>query len=75
MNEVVTKERLLSVKTVAEILNLSKRTVHRLNSSGRLPKPVKINGAVRWRESDIEKWILWNCPDRKSFEARRQMEG
>jgi predicted DNA-binding transcriptional regulator AlpA len=44
-----------------------------LRSSGRLPKPVNIGGSVRWRASDIEKWIDWGCPDRKTFEARKEV--
>ena len=68
MSSVETKEKLLNAGQVAEILSLSKRTVHRLNSSGGIPKPVRINGAVRWREVDIEQWILRGCPDRKSVE-------
>lgn len=71
MNDLEVKDKLLSVKVVAQILSLSSRSVHRLNTSGRIPKPVKINGAVRWRKSDIEQWMLWVCPDRKTFEARK----
>jgi excisionase family DNA binding protein len=63
-------EKLLSVKAVAELLSLSKRTVHRLVSSGKIVTPLKINGSVRFRHSDIEKWIELGCPDRATFELR-----
>ena len=65
---------LLSTGAVAEILSLSKRTVHRLKASGRVPRPVKVGGAVRWRLSDIEKWIELGCPDQAEFEARKGAE-
>jgi len=66
---------LLTAKAVGQILSLSKRQIFRLNSSRKIPAPVRINGSVRWRQSDIEYWISWNCPDRKSFEAMKQAEG
>lgn len=63
--------QLLSAKELAKRLSISVRSVWRYRSSGRLPKPVQIAGAIRWRLSDIEQWIQWGCPDRKTFEAMR----
>lgn len=65
-------EKLLTAKTLGEALSLSKRTIFRLDSSGRIPKPVRIGGSVRWRQSDIERWISLDCPDRKSFEVLKR---
>ena len=62
---------LLKVETVAQILNLSKRTIHRLNCTGKIPCPVKISGSIRWRKSDIENWIELGCPDRETFNLRK----
>ena len=45
---------LLTVGALAQILNLSKRTIHRLNCTGKIPDPVKISGSIRWRQSDID---------------------
>jgi predicted DNA-binding transcriptional regulator AlpA len=64
-----TLEKLLTAAAIGEMLCLSKRQVFRLNSSGRIPKPVRIGGSVRWRESDIHRWIALSCPDRGRFEA------
>jgi len=64
--------QLLSAKAVGEMLSLSKRQIFRLNSCGRLPKPLRIGGSVRWAESTIAKWLAAGAPDRKTFEA---MEG
>jgi len=61
---------LLTAKAVAQLLSLSKRTVHRLNSSGKIPAPVRINASVRWKESDVRQWIAWDCPNRSTFETR-----
>jgi predicted DNA-binding transcriptional regulator AlpA len=60
---------LLTAKAVGQWLSLSKRQVFRLKGSGRLPAAVRIGGAVRWREADIQRWISLGCPDRKQFEA------
>ena len=66
--------RLLTAKAVGEMLSLSKRTIFRLDSSGRIPAPVRISGSVRWPQSDIEKWISLACPDRKTFETIKGAE-
>lgn len=70
-----TADRLLSAEDLATMLSLSRRQVFRLNSCGRIPAPVRIGGAVRWRlDNDIKPWIGMGCPDRKEFETRRQAE-
>ena len=61
--------QLLSAKTLGEMLGLSKRQIFRLNSSGKLPKPLRIGGAVRWPESMIARWLAAGAPDRRTFEA------
>ena len=66
--------QLLSAKALAKMLSLSARTVWRYRSSDQLPRPVKVGGAIRWRHTDIEKWISMDCPDRKTFEARKGAE-
>ncbi len=67
-------ERLLDVGTVAERGAWSKRTVFRLNSAGKIPSPVKVGGCLRWREADIDLWIAMSCPDRRTFEAKRELQ-
>ena len=68
------KIQLWSAKTVGQRLSLSKRQIFRLSACGKIPKPLKIGGAVRWITSDIEQWIAWGCCSRKEFEARRATE-
>ena len=64
-------EQLLTAKAVGEILSLSQRTIFRLDSSGRIPAPVRIGGSVRWMQSQIQKWISLGCCDRKTFEIMK----
>ena len=62
---------LLKVSELAQILNLSQRTIHRLNCTGKLPSPIKISGSIRWRQSDIDLWLDLDCPDRGTFDMRK----
>jgi len=54
--------RLLTVEAVALMLDVSKRTVYRLSDAGRMPRPVKLGGAVRWDRTAISSWIAAGCP-------------
>ena len=49
--------QLVSAKELAKQLSLSKRQIFRLNSCKKIPTPLRISGAVRWRESDIDLFI------------------
>lgn len=61
--------QLLTAKELGVRLSLSRRQIFRLNSCGKLPKPLRIGGSVRWAESTIAKWLEAGAPDRKTFEA------
>jgi prophage regulatory protein len=63
--------QLLTAKELGARLSLSKRQVFRLNACGKLPKPIRIGGSVRWAESAIAEWLKCGAPDRKTFEAMR----
>lgn len=61
--------QLLTAKDLAMRLSLSKRQVFRLNSCGKLPRPLRIAGSTRWVESTIAEWLKCGAPDRRTFEA------
>ena len=63
---------LLTVKEVAAMLSLEKRSVHRMNKLGQICPPIKVGGSVRWRLSDIEKWIELGCCSKEEFESIKQ---
>ncbi len=44
---------LISPKELAEMLDVSPRTIWRWLSCGRIPKPIHIGGARRWWRSEI----------------------
>ena len=73
MTEQIT-EKLLTAKSLGQMLSLSKRQIFRMRSAHLICSPVKVGaGAIRWRSSDIEQWISMGCPDQKTFEAMREV--
>lgn len=54
---------------VAAAGKFSRRHVHKLNSTAQIPAPIRIGRCLRWRSSDIAKWIELGCPSRDRFEA------
>ncbi|MBI3837842.1 MAG: helix-turn-helix domain-containing protein [Planctomycetia bacterium] len=66
---------LLSVELVAKLLGVSKRTIHRWNSSQMIPRAVGLAGTTRWRRDEIEAWLLAGCPSRERWEreAKRNL--
>lgn len=62
----MTENRMVTAKELAHILALSKRSIFRTTAAGKLPRPYKIGGAIRWRLSDIERWQNMGCPDRRN---------
>ena len=59
---------------LASLLGLSLRTIRRLDYAGKLPRPVRIGGAVRWRVGEIVEWLDAGCPDRPEWERMRSTE-
>lgn len=49
--------RMIDVREVATILSISTRSVWRLVSRGDLPQPIRLGRTVRWRSTDIDRWI------------------
>jgi predicted DNA-binding transcriptional regulator AlpA len=59
---------LLNAERLAAFLDRSVRSIWRDHAAGRLPRPVRIGGAVRWRKKEILAWISAGCPDRQAWE-------
>jgi predicted DNA-binding transcriptional regulator AlpA len=52
---------LLTAKDLASCMQLSVRTIWRLRSAGKLPAPLEVGGAVRWRSDEFQKWVADGC--------------
>ena len=63
---------LIDAHRLAELLGLSVRTIRRLDSTAKLPAPVRVGGAVRWRLSEVQAWLNAGCPDRITWERGAQ---
>jgi predicted DNA-binding transcriptional regulator AlpA len=48
---------LMKLRDVARLLNVSPGTAKRYRKQGILPLPVQIGGALRWRRSDVLRWL------------------
>ena len=59
---------------VAKLLGISERHLWALNSSSRLPRPIRFGRAVRWNRSELQAWLDAGAPERSTWEAMRQGE-
>jgi len=47
---------------LARLMRVSTRTLWRLLSAHKIPEPIRLGGAVRWRIDVIQDWIDQGCP-------------
>ena len=55
---------LLSARDAAKLLGMGERTLHRHNSAGRIPAPVKVGGRWVYRRMELIEWTRAGCPPR-----------
>ena len=65
------KPLVVDAKFLARLLTCGVRTVRTLDTSGKLPTPLRIGGRVVWRVSEIREWLAAGAPDRDTWEARK----
>lgn len=58
-------DNLLNVRGLAKKLSVSTRTVHRHLTNKMFPFAIKVGGAWRFKEEDVEKWIEKNKIDKR----------
>ena len=71
------KETLLQLKPVVKRTGFGKSTIYAWMNSDppKFPKPVRVGGrAVRWRESDIDRWIEDQCSDLPDVESSSETQ-
>ncbi len=61
---------LIQAEELARMLGVSTRTLWRLLSAGRLPRPVRFGGNTRWRLAEVKAWIARGCPSVAPDEAQ-----
>lgn len=62
----------ITARDLAEMLGLSVRQIWRLQSAGKLPRPIRLGGSVRWKRGEVMNWFDAGCPDRRTWEARKE---
>lgn len=60
---------LISPDELATILKVSKRTLWRLSSGGKLPGVIYVGRSPRWRLDEINAWIVAGCPDLETWQS------
>ena len=60
---------LLRASDAAAACHTSVRTWHSWNSSGRIPRPIRIGRMVFWRPEELKAWVAAGCPDRAAWEV------
>ena len=58
-----------SAADLARRLDVSLRHLRRLDSAGKLPKPVRFGRCVCWPVAEIERWLAAGAPDRRTWLA------
>jgi predicted DNA-binding transcriptional regulator AlpA len=61
---------LIDAEEVARRLDVSPRTIWRLSSAGKLPRPLAVGGSRKWRADEIRRWVEAGCPIRSACDAR-----
>ncbi|MCY2945261.1 MAG: AlpA family phage regulatory protein [Planctomycetota bacterium] len=56
-------------KELAKLLSVSLVHIRRLDSAGKLPKPVRLGNCVSWRRAEIEEWLAAGSPNREKWLA------
>ncbi len=61
-NENPMPPQLLTAEQLADLLQVSERTLRRLVASGKIMKPNRIGRQLRWPLREITRWIEQGCP-------------
>jgi predicted DNA-binding transcriptional regulator AlpA len=70
----VCADELASVKEVADILGVSKRTAARYVDRADFPEPLDVLAAGRvWRRADVEKWAAATLPLKRTGRPRKEL--
>lgn len=59
---------LLPAEGVAVLLSVGRAHVWKLLASGRLPEPLKLGRATRWRRDELLAWIEAGAPTRDRWQ-------
>lgn len=59
---------LIDKKVMSELLNVSSRTLSRLDDLQAIPEPIRLGGSmIRWRLAELLAWMDAGCPLRRNW--------
>ena len=59
----------VSAREAGRLFGIAERSWRRLDSSGQVPRPIRVGSSVRWLVQELEEWGRQGCPDRARWEA------
>lgn len=68
-------ETLIDAAMLAEKLDVHEVTIRKWQRNGKIPAPVRIGRAVKWRLAVIDAWIQAACPPRAKWEVMNATAG
>jgi predicted DNA-binding transcriptional regulator AlpA len=63
---------LIDAEGLAKMLDRSLTSIRRDDQSGRIPRPITLGGAKKWRVAEVRAWVQAGCPKRKVWETMNQ---
>ena len=63
---------LMTAEDAASQLSISKAHFYRMHNAGKIPLPVRLGGAVRWRVEELRAWIAAGMPSRQRWQAMQE---
>lgn len=67
----------VDARHLADLLDLSLRTIRSKDAAGKLPRAIRIGSAKRWvldGPNGIRAWLEKGAPDRRTFESLQKGE-
>jgi prophage regulatory protein len=55
----------------AAMFHKSPRTWRTWDSTGRIPRPIRIGRTTYWRPEELQAWVAAGCPDRETWETQQ----
>lgn len=71
-NIVAEQPMVLSAMRLSQRLGVSLRHIRRMDSAGKLPRPVRLGKVVLWKVDEINAWLNAGAPDRKTWEQMKK---
>jgi predicted DNA-binding transcriptional regulator AlpA len=66
---------LIDMAGLSRLLARSEASLYRDDAAGRLPAGLRLGASKRWRYAEIVAWVEAGCPDRKTWDVKRNANG